>query len=146
MLMALLLVTAMTLVGAAALIATSKQLSGANAAKTSMSLSSCAQAVRQYLAAQQASGSVGNLALMVPSSGTPITLQGGHYEGIDTVNFKITTTSPSGFGLKTTQPGSQNLAGALPMGVAGNAITTTGTAVCTDSNGRTIEVEFSMNR
>jgi hypothetical protein len=111
-----------------------------------MSLSSCAQAVRQYLAAQQAAGSLGSLALTVPSTGTPITLQGGHYEGIDTVNFKITTTSPSGFGLKTTQPGSQNLAGALPMGIGGNAITTTGTAVCTDSNGRNIEVEFSMNR
>jgi type II secretory pathway pseudopilin PulG len=146
MLMAMLLVLAMTLVGAAALIATSKQLSSANAAKTSMSLSSCAQAVRQYLAAQQAAGSTGTLALSVPSTGAPITLQGGHYENIDTVNYKITTTAPSGFGLQTQATGSQNLAGALPMGIGGTAVTTTGVAVCTDPNGRTAEVEFSMNR
>jgi archaellin len=145
MLLAMVLVAAMTLVAAAALIATSKQLSGSNAAKTSMGLSSCAQAVRQYLAAQTSAGAVSSLAFSVPSSGVPITLQGGHYETIDSVNFRF-STAPSGFGVQTQGGGSQNLAGALPMGIGGASVTTTGTALCTDSNGRTAEVEFSMNR
>jgi hypothetical protein len=38
----------------------------------------------------------------------------------------------------------QNLANALPMNIGTSTPTTTGVAVCTDSSGRTYEVEFSL--
>lgn len=142
MLMAMVLAIAMSLLAAGALVATSKFLSATNAATSSMGLSSCAQAVRQYLTAQQAAGSLTSLSFTVPSSGTPITLQGGHYENINTINFQLPSTS-STFGSRVSSA-TQNLANALPMNIAGTGSATTGTAVCTDSNGRTYEVEFSL--
>jgi type II secretory pathway pseudopilin PulG len=141
MLVVMVMVFAMALMGVGVLVSASKYLSSANAATTSVGLSSCAQAVRQYLAAQSAAGSLGNLSLTVPSTGTPITLQGGHYENISTLNFAL-PSSPSSFGSRLTAT-TQNLANALPMNIGGGT-TTTGAAVCTDSNGRTYEVEFSL--
>jgi type II secretory pathway pseudopilin PulG len=140
-LLVMVMVFLLALIGAGVLVAAGKYVSSANAAKTSMGLSSCAQAVRQYLAAQAAVGSISNLTLTVPSSGSPITLQGGHYENINTLNFKLPSTST--FGTKVTAT-TQNLANALPMNVGTSSPTTTGTAVCTDSSGRTYEVEFSL--
>jgi hypothetical protein len=142
MLMAMVLSIAMSLLAAGALVATSKYLSATNQATSSMGLSSCAQAVRQYIAAQSAAGSMATLSLTVPSTGTPVTLQGGHYENINAINFTL-PSSPSSFGTRMTTMTTQNLANALPMSIGGGS-TTTGTAVCTDSNGRTYEVEFSL--
>jgi len=142
MVMVMVIVFLMALVGAGVLVAAGKYVSSANAAKTSMGLSSCAQAVRQYLAAQAAVGTITNLTLTVPSTGSPITLQGGHYENINTLNFKL-PSSPSSFGSRTSVL-TQNLANALPMNIGTSIPTTTGTAVCTDSSGRTYEVEFSL--
>jgi hypothetical protein len=140
--MVMVMVFLMALLGAGVLVAAGKYVSSANAAKTSMGLSSCAQAVRQYLAAQAAVGTITNLSLTVPGTGTPITLKGGHYEAIDTLNFKI-QSSPSTFGSRVTVT-TQNLANALPMNIGTNTPTTTGVAVCTDSSNRTYEVEFSL--
>jgi hypothetical protein len=140
--MVMVMVFLMALLGAGVLVAAGKYVSSANAAKTSMGLSSCAQAVRQYLAAQAAVGTIANLLLTVPSSGTPITLQGGHYEAINTINFRL-PSSPSTFGSRVTVT-TQNLANALPMNIGTTIPTTTGVAVCTDSSGRLYEVEFSL--
>jgi hypothetical protein len=140
MLMAMVLAIAMSLLAAGALVATSKYLSATNAATSSMGLSSCAQAVRQYIAAQSSAGSMNTLSFTVPATGNPITLQGGHYENINTINFQL-PSSPSTFGLKPVP--TQNLANALPMSTS-LGTTITGTAVCTDSNLRTYEVEFSL--
>lgn len=142
MLVVMVMVMVMALLGAGLLVASSKYISSANAAKSSMGLSSCAQAVRQYLAAQMAAGSVTSLSFTIPSSGTPITLQGGHYENISTLNFRL-PSPPSGFGSRVSAS-TQNLANALPMNIGTSSPTTTGAAVCTDSNGRTYEVEFSL--
>jgi hypothetical protein len=141
--MVMVMVFLMALLGAGVLVAAGKYVSSANAAKTSMGLSSCAQAVRQYLAAQAAVGTITNLLLTVPSSGTPITLKGGHYENIDTLNFKLPSPPSNNFGSRVTVT-TQNLANALPMNIGTSTPTTTGVAVCTDSSGRTYEVEFSL--
>src|SRR5262249_5843911 len=109
---------------------------------TSMGLSSCAQAVRQYLAAQQAAGAIGSLSFTVPATGTPITLQGGHYENINIVSFQL-PSPPNGFCARVSGA-TQNLANALRLSIGTGGVTTTGTAVCTDANGRTYEVEFSL--
>jgi type II secretory pathway pseudopilin PulG len=141
MLVVMVLVVVMALFAAGLLVSSSKYLSSANAAKTSIGLSSCAQAVRNYLSAQLAAGSISSLSFAVPSSGTPISLVGGHYERPDAGNYQLTVTST--FGSRVTAT-TQNLANALPMNVGTSNPTTSGTAVCTDSDGRTYEVEFSF--
>ena len=142
MLLVMVMVLAMALLGAGVLVASSKYLSVANASTSSMGLSSCAQAVRQYLAAQQTAGPLTSLSFTVPSTGTAVTLQGGHYENISTINFQL-PSPPGSFGARATAS-TQNLANALPMNIGTSSPTTTGTAVCSDSNGRTYEVEFSL--
>jgi type II secretory pathway pseudopilin PulG len=140
--MVMVLTAVMAVLGAGLLVSSNKYLANANAAKTSTGLSSCAQAVRQYLAAQAALGPIGNLSLTVAADGgTPITLVGGHYEAADAGNFRLPSTST--FGVRVTAS-TQNLTNALPMNVGTGTPTTNGTAVCTDSDGRTYEVEFSL--
>lgn len=143
-LMVMVLAAVMALLGAGLLVSSNKYLANANAARNSAGLSNCAQAVRQYLQAQAAVGLISNLSLLVPGSvdgGISISLTGGHYEALSSTTFKLPSTST--FGTQTV-PSTQNLANAMPMNIGTAVPNTTGTAVCTDADGRTYEVEFSL--
>jgi hypothetical protein len=142
MLVVMVLTAVMALLGAGLLVSSSKYLANANAAKTGVGLSSCAQAVRQFLGSRADAGiSAVSLYLSSVDAGTAkaIALTGGHYENAGT--WRLPSTS--NFGARVTIA-TDNLTNALPMSIGTSAPTTTGTAVCTDSDGRTYEVEFSL--
>lgn len=136
----LVVLLAVSILGATIVVAAGRHLSVARHAETSVGLSNCAMAVRQYIASQVAAGAFSQLSFTVPGTNASITLQGGHYEGIDINNFTL-SAGPS-FGV-TGGSGVQNLANSLPMTVGASSTQRIGTAVCTDANKRVYEVEFS---
>lgn len=137
----LFVVVAITLLGAAIVGVSGRHLSGARQRESAVGLSNCAMAIRQYLASQVTSGSaLASLSFTVPATGTPITLQGGHYDGINVTSFTLPSGAP--FGVASTSV--ENIANSMPMTLGTQAVQRTGTAVCTDSNGRNYEVEFSF--
>jgi hypothetical protein len=136
----LIVVLAITLLGAAIIVGSGRHLASARIRETNEGLVNCAMAVRQYIAANVTSGSsMATLNFTVPSTGAAITLKGGHYENAD--GGSALAAAPV-FGVKT---GSsvQNIANAMPMVLGTSTTQQTGSAVCTDPDGRTYEVEFS---
>jgi hypothetical protein len=137
----LIVVLAITVLGMAVVVGSGRHLTSARIRETNEGLVNCAMAVRQYISGAVAPGGAGltGLNFTIPSTGTPITLKGGHYEAADG-GFLITT--PSTFGVKSASS-VQNIANAMPMELGNTATQKTGSAVCTDPDGRTYEVEFS---
>lgn len=137
------LMMVLALAGAALLVVSRQSSAAAKHAETSVGLANCAMAVRQYVASKISGGSaMDSLSFAIPTTKAPITLQGGHYDAINITTFNL----PPGPAFGTSMVSStavENLANALPMNLAVKAQTTSGTAVCTDVNGRTYEVEFS---
>jgi hypothetical protein len=142
LLLVLVVLLALTMLGVLVLNSSGKQLSGARHRENAVGLSSCAQAVRQFIAAQVIAGqALTSLSFSVPGTTASISLQGGHYDAIQVTAFTLPGGAP--FGVQA-GPSVENLANALPMGISAAAVTHTGSAVCTDANGRTYEVEFSF--
>lgn len=143
----LFVVLAISLLGAAIVVVSGRHLSSARQRETSVGLSSCAMAVRQYLASQVAAGTpLSSLDFTIPATGTPITLKGGHYDNVNVTSFTLSGGPAFGVGGGSSV---ENLANAMPMALGVSANQRTGTAVCTtyaDSNSqpRTYEVEFSF--
>lgn len=138
----LIVLLVITALGAGVIVVTGKFLSGSKARETSVGLSNCAQAVRQYLGSQIVAGvGVPQLSFAVPGTHAAITLSGGHYDAIDVTSFKL--PAPPAFGAKAGNS-IENLANSLPLTLGTTRTPTTGTAVCTDASGRHYEVEFSF--
>lgn len=140
----LLVLLAVSIFGAAVVITSSRNLSQARARETSVGLSNCAMAIRHYISSQVAGGgALASLNFKVPGTAQAMTLQGGHYDNIQISSF--TLPADTGFG-GVSGSSVQNLANAMPMKMGSSATQVTGTAVCTDSNNRNYEVEFSFLR
>jgi type II secretory pathway pseudopilin PulG len=145
-----------SLLSAGVMLLSGKQLSGARQRETAVGLSSCAQAVRQYIGSQitakvnatcPSTDWPCGLSFTVPGTQTAITLQGGHNirfadggPGWPDPNFKLTAVSPLGGAGSSIE----NLANAMPLTLGKTLTPTSGSAVCTDASGRTYEVEFSF--
>lgn len=136
----LIVVLAITLLGTALMVGSGRHLAGARLHESNIGLTNCAMAVRQYIAANVTGGvGLSTLNFTVPSTGATITLKGGHYE---TADGGYTLAAAPSFGVKS--GGSvQNIANSMPMTIGAGATQRTGSAVCTDPDGRTYEVEFS---
>jgi hypothetical protein len=136
----LIVVLAITLLGTALMLASGRHLSGARLHETNVGLSNCAMAVRQYIAANVSGGpGLTTLNFTVPSTGATILLTGGHYEAAD---GGFTLAAAPTFGVKSASS-VQNIANSMPMTIGTAATQRSGSAVCTDPDGRTYEVEFS---
>ena len=136
----LIVVLAITLLGTALVLGSGRHLSSARLRESEVGLTNCAMAVRQYVAANVTGGAgLATLNFTVPSTGATITLKGGHFENA-TGSYAL-AAAPA-FGAKA---GSsvQNIANAMPMVLGASSTQQTGSAVCTDPDGRTYEVEFS---
>lgn len=136
----LIVVLAITLLGTALMVGSGRHLSGARLHEHNVGLSNCAMAVRQYIAANVSGGpGLSTLNFTVPTTGATINLTGGHYEKTD---GGYTLAATPSFGVKG---GSsvQNIANAMPLSIGSGATQRSGSAVCTDPDGRTYEVEFS---
>jgi hypothetical protein len=83
-----------------------------------------------------------SLKFTIPNTDGGVTMQGGHYENLPDGGAVILAGAPSSFGVKG---GSsvQNIANAMPMVLGSGTSQQIGSAVCTDADGRTYEVEFS---
>lgn len=136
----LIVVLAITLLGTALVVGSGRHLATARIRESNVGLANCALAVRQYVAANVVGGTnMTTLNFTVPATGAAITLVGGHYEN---ATGGVTLAGGPTFGVKT---GSsvQNIANAMPMALGSSTSQQTGSAVCTDADGKTYEVEFS---
>lgn len=136
----LIVVLAITVLGAAMVVTSGRHLASARVRESNVGLASCAMAVRQYVASQVTGAGMPTLDFSVPATGTPIKLQGGHYENIQVSAF--TLTAPAAFGVKSSSS-VQNIANAMPIVLGASSTQQTGSAVCTDQDNHTYEVEFS---
>ena len=136
----LIVVLAITLLGTALILGSGRHLASARIRESNVGLANCALAVRQYVAANVVGGGgMTSLNFTVPATGAAITLTGGHYE--NTPGVVLLAGGPV-FGGKT-GTSVQNIANAMPMVLGNASVQSTGTAVCTDADGKTYEVEFS---
>jgi type II secretory pathway pseudopilin PulG len=136
----LFVVTAITALGAIAVVGSGRHLANARVREANVGLSSCALAVRQYVAAQVTGAGLTSLNFTVPSTGAAIKLQGGHYDNVQLTAFTLAPGPSFGSGGWASI---ENIANATPMNLGGGSTQQTGSAVCTDADGRTYEVEFS---
>jgi len=142
----LVVVLAISLLGAGIVVVSGRNLSAARQRETSVGLSACAMAVRQALASQIIGGTlVTNLSFTVPASSNPITLQAGHYANFPISDMNLSLGPPFGGGSGSSV---QNLANRLSADVAAMPVQHTGSAMCSTyadstSPARTYEVEFS---
>jgi hypothetical protein len=141
----LIVVLAITLLGTALIVGSGRHLASARIRESNVGLANCALAVRQLVAANVVGGTaMTTLNFTIPATGGATGLQaikivGGHYGNAD--GGSVLAGGPS-FGQKG---GSsvQNIANAMPMVLGSGTTQQTGTAVCTDGDGKTYEVEFS---
>jgi hypothetical protein len=143
LLVVLVCLVAISLLGAGILRLTGFSLSNARHRETSVELSSCAQAVRQFISSSVKAGSAmstDTYSFSIPGTGAQIKLDANHYE----TGIAVTLPSPAGgFGAGSGNTSVENLANAMPMGIGGSPVRHTGVALCTDANNRTYEVEYS---
>jgi hypothetical protein len=138
----LIVVLAITLLGTALIVGSGRHLASARIRESNVGLENCAQAVRQFVAANVVAGTAMNtLSFTVPSTGTAITIMGGHYADAGPTYALALSGGPKFGG--TGGSGVQNLANAMPMVLGASSSQQTGSAVCTDPDGKTYEVEFS---
>lgn len=138
----LLVVLAITVLGSAMVVTSGRHLATARVRESNVGLANCAMAVRQYVASQITGGGTTDINFSVPATGTPIKLQGGHYENIQVTLAGYKLSAPPSFGTKSSSS-VQNIANSMPIVLGTVAAPVTGAAVCTDQDGHTYEVEFS---
>jgi Tfp pilus assembly protein PilX len=153
LLVVLICLVAISLLGAGILRLTGFSLSNARHRETSVELSSCAQAVRQYVSSwvkanPTAPFPTDTFSFTIPGTSANIVMNANHYTP-DPANLMKTLTPPVGTASTFGTGGSggtsvENLANAMPMGVGSPPVRHTAVALCTDANGRTYEVEYSF--
>lgn len=144
LLVVLVVLVIVALLGAAIVTASMGTVSEARNRESAVGLSNCTQAIRHYIySVVQGNAALTSLSFTLPGTTTPITLQGGHYDAINVTSF-ILPSGPTFGGI--TGPDVEQLGNAMPLVALGGASTTIGSAVCTDGNGRSYEVEFSFSK
>jgi Tfp pilus assembly protein PilX len=139
----LIVVLAITLLGVAVMLGSSRYLANARNREHNVGLANCAMAVRQYVAGQVTSGTpVTTLRFSIPAVDGGMAILAGHYENTPDGGTVTLAGAPPAFGVKS-GASVQNIANAMPMTIGTGTTQQTGSAVCVDPDGRTYEVEFS---
>lgn|GEM_PF-4506406 len=142
MMMTMVIIVGLLLLSVGALVFASNYNAGAAAMRRRQQLANCALSVRQYVASQlrfPSSPTLSTLNFTIPGSAGNIVLQGGHYnQPLPSVTqFQITGSSNGGIASSVEELGNNIRAN----GGGGNL---TGSATCTDADGKQYEVEFSF--
>ena len=142
MMITMVIIVGLLLLSAGALVFASNYNAGAAAMRRRQQLANCALSVRQYVASQlrfPSSPTLSVLNFTIPGSAGNIVLQGGHYnQPLPSVTqFRITGSSNGGIASSVEEMGNNIRAN----GGGGNL---TGSATCTDADGKQYEVEFSF--
>ncbi len=142
MMMTMVVIVGLLLLSVGALVFASNYNAGAAAMRRRQQLANCALSVRQYVASQlrfPSSPTLSTLNFTIPGSAGNIVLQGGHYnQALPSVTqFQITGSSNGGIASSVEELGNNIRAN------SGGA-NLTGSATCTDADGKQYEVEFSF--
>jgi Tfp pilus assembly protein PilX len=142
LLVVLVCLVAISLLGAGILRLTGFTLSNARHRETGVGLSSCAQAIRQFVSASVKSGSTmttDTYSFSIPGTNGQIKITPEHY---DTSGGGPTLASDT-FGASSAASGVENIGNVLPTRSFGQQKLHSGGTLCTDANGRVYEVEYS---
>jgi hypothetical protein len=140
LLVVLVCLVAISLLGAGILRLTGFTLSNARHRETGVGLSSCAQAVRQFVSASSRAGTMTPLtySFSIPGTNGQIKITPEHYD-LSGGGPNLPTDSFGGGGNLL---GVQDLTNVLPTSLANTGKAYTSGTLCTDANGRVYEIEF----
>jgi len=142
MMLTMIIIVGLLLLSMGALVFASNYNAGASAMRRRQQLANCALSVRQYVASQlrfPSSPALQTLNFTIPGSSGNIVLQGGHYnQPLPSVTgFQLTGSSNGGIATSIEELGNN----VRSSSGGGNM---TGSATCTDADGKQYEVEFSF--